>query len=86
MKLRATEQSVQKFPELLAPNWRSIEDEIASAKWLTWHSKGSEEVERIKSIHHMFDLSLENPAYNALWWNLRGTYCYLDSNSKYMVN
>lgn len=86
MKFRAIEQSAQRFPELLAPNGRPIKDEIASAKWLTWHGKGSEAVERIKSIHDMFELALVNPAYNALWWNLRGTYWYLDSNSKYLVN
>ena len=82
MKFRAIEQSAQKFPELLAPNGRPIKDEIASAKWLTWHGKGSEAVERIKSIHDMFGLMPEDSAHMALWWNLRGTYWYLESNSK----
>jgi hypothetical protein len=86
MKFRAIEQSAQKFPELMAPNGQLIKDEIASAKWLTWHGKGSEAVERIKSIHDMFGLAPEDSAHMALWWNLRGTYWYLESNSKYLVN
>src|SRR5471030_2229561 len=53
MKFRAIEQSALKFPDLLAPNGRTVQDEIASAKWLTWHGKGAEAVERIKSIHDM---------------------------------
>ena len=85
MKFRAIESSAQRFPELLALNGRSIKDEIASTKWLTWHGKGSEAVERIKSIHDMFGLVPED-AYSALWWNLRGTYWYLESNEKYLVN
>jgi len=28
----------------------------------------------------------EDAAYRALWWNLRGTYCYLQSNAQYLVN
>lgn len=86
MKFRAIEQSAQKFPTLLAPNGRPIKEEIASAKWLTWHGKGSEAVERIKSIHDMCGLVPEDSAHRALWWNLRGTYWYLESNSKYLVN
>jgi hypothetical protein len=86
MKFRAIEQSAQKFPQLFAPNGRSVQDEIASAKWLTWHGKGSEAVERIKSIHDMFGLMPEDSAHMALWWNLRGTYWYLESNSQYLVN
>lgn len=86
MKFRAIEQSALKFPDLLAPNGRSVQDEIASAKWLTWHGKGSEAFERIKSIHDMLEVTPEHPAYSALWWNLRGTYWYLESNSKFLVN
>ena len=86
MKFRAIEQSALKFPDSLAPNGRSVQDEIASAKWLTWHGKGSEAVERIKSIHDMLEVTPEHPAYSALWWNLRGTYWYLESNSRYLVN
>lgn len=86
MKLRAIEQSARRLPDLLAPNGRLVQDEIASAKWLTWHGKGSEAVERIKSIHDMLGETPEHPAYSALWWNLRGTYWYLESNGKYLVN
>jgi hypothetical protein len=86
MKFRAIEQSVQRFPHLLAPNGRSVQDEIASAKWLTWHGNGSEAVERIKSIHDMLDETPDHPAYSALYWNLRGTYWYLESNSRFLVN
>src|SRR5471030_916899 len=53
IKFRAIEQSALKFSDLLAPNVRTVQDEIASAKWLTWHGKGAEAVERIKSIHDM---------------------------------
>ncbi|WP_194727208.1 ISKra4 family transposase [Noviherbaspirillum malthae] len=86
MKFRAIEQSAQKFPDLLAPNGRLVQDEIASAKWLTWHGKGAEAVERLKSIYDMLDLTPEDAAYRALSWNLRGTYWYLESNARYLVN
>ena len=86
MKFRAVEQSAQKFPDLSAPNGRSVPDEIASAKWLTWHGRGSEAVERLKSLHDMIGLAPEDAAYRALWWNLRGTHWYLQSNSQYLVN
>jgi len=86
MKFRAIEQSAQKFPDLSAPNGRSVQDEIASAKWLTWHGKGSEAVERLKSLHDMIGLAQEDAAYRALWWNLRGTYWYLQSNAQYLVD
>lgn len=86
MKLRAIEQSAQKFPDLFAPNGNYVRDEIASAKWLTWHGKGTEAVERLKRIHDMFGLVPEDSAHMALWWNLRGTYWYLESNGKYLVN
>ena len=56
MKFRAIEQSAQKFPDLLAPSGRPMGDEIASAKWLTWHGKSNEAVERLKRLHNMFDL------------------------------
>ncbi len=86
MKFRAIEQSAQRFPDLLAPNGRSIHDEIASAKWMAWHGKGVDAVERIKRLHDMLELTPEHPAYSALWWNLRKTYWYLESNSQYLVN
>lgn len=60
---------------------RHPQDEIASAKWLTWHGKSNEAVERLKSLHNMFDLPPADPAHQPLWWNLRGTYWYLDSKS-----
>ncbi|KRB79530.1 hypothetical protein ASE07_25355 [Noviherbaspirillum sp. Root189] len=34
----------------------------------------------------MFGLVPEDAAYRALWWNLRGTYWYLESNAQYLVN
>lgn len=86
MKFRAIEQSAQRFPDLLAPNGRSIQDEIASAKWMAWHGKGVDAVERIKRLHDMLELTPEHPAYSALWWTLRKTYWYLESNSQYLVN
>jgi hypothetical protein len=86
MKFRAIEQSAQKFPHLLAPNGHPVQDEIASAKWLTWHGKGSKAVERLKRIHDMFGLVPEDSAHMALWWNLRGTYWYLESNGQYLIN
>lgn len=86
MKFRAIEHSVLKFPDLMAPNGHSVKDEIASAKWLTWHGKAAEAVTRIKCIHDMIGLTPEPPAYNALWWNLRGTYWYLEANREYVVN
>ncbi len=86
MKFRAIEQSALKFPQLLAPNGRCVQDEIASAKWLTWHGKGSQAVERLKSIHDMFGLVPQDSAHMTLWCNLRGTYWYLQSNNQYLVN
>jgi hypothetical protein len=86
MKFRAIEQSALKFAQMLAPNGRTVRDEIASAKWLTWHGKGDEAVQRLKTIHDMFGLVPDDPAHMTLWWNLRGTYWYLDSNQQYLVN
>src|SRR5471032_127222 len=86
MKFRAIEQSAQKFPHLLALNGRPVQDEIASAKWLTWHGKGSKAVEKLKRIHDMFGLLPQDSAHMALWWNLRGTYWYLESNGQYLIN
>jgi hypothetical protein len=86
MKFRAIEQSAQKFPDLLALNGRPVQDEIASAKWLTWHGKGSKAVERLKSIYDMFGLLPKDSAHMTLWWNLRGTYWFLESNGQYLVN
>ena len=71
---------------MVAPNGRSLQDEIASAKWLTWHGKGSSAVERLKSLHDMFSVAAEDSAHMALWWNLRRTYWYLESNRQYLVN
>jgi hypothetical protein len=34
----------------------------------------------------MFGLLPEDSAHMALWWNLRGTYWYLESNGQYLVN
>lgn len=67
MKFRAIEQSAQKFPDLLVPNGTPVKNEIASAKWLTWHGKGSKAVERLKRIHDMFGLVPEDSAHMALW-------------------
>ena len=86
MKSRAIEQSAQKFLDLLTPSGGSVQDEIASAKWLTQHGKGSEAVERLECLHDMVGLVPEDAAYRALWWNLRGTYGYLQSNAQYLVN
>ena len=44
------------------------------------------EQSRIKSIHDMLEVTPEEPAYSALWWNLRGTYWHLESNNKFLVN
>lgn len=84
MKFRAIEQSAQKFRDLLAPNGHSVQDEITSAKWLTWHGKGFEGVERLKNLHDMIGLAPEDAAYRTLWLNLRGTYWYLQSNAQYL--
>jgi hypothetical protein len=86
MKFRAIEQSAQKFPDLLAPSGRPIGDEIVSAKWLTWHGRGDEAVERLKRLHAMLDLPPADPAHQPLWWNLRVTYWYLETNRQYLVN
>ncbi|AME28311.1 hypothetical protein AXG89_31335 (plasmid) [Burkholderia sp. PAMC 26561] len=52
---------------------------LTRAEWLTWHGKGFKAVERLKQIHDMFGLVPEDSAHMALWWNLRGTYWYLES-------
>lgn len=85
MKFRAIEQSAWKFPHLLAPCGRTVQEEIKSAKWLVWHGKASKAVTRIKAIHDAFGTVPEAP-YSTLWWNLRQTYWYLESNARYLVN
>jgi hypothetical protein len=39
---------------------------------LTWHGKGPEAVETLKSLHDMIGLAPEDAACRALWWNRRG--------------
>ena len=34
----------------------------------------------------MFGLVPEDSAHMALWWNLRGTYWYLESSGQYLIN
>lgn len=34
----------------------------------------------------MLGVTPEHPAHSALWWNLRGTYLYLESNEKHLAN
>jgi hypothetical protein len=43
-------------------------------------------VAALKSGHDMIGLAPEDAAYRALWWNLRGTCWYLQSNAPYLVN
>ena len=42
--------------------------------------------ERLKSLHGMIGRAPEDAVYRALWWTLRGTYWYLESNARYLVN
>jgi hypothetical protein len=66
------------------------EQGVANDQKITIVSDGAGEfekaVERLKRIHDMFGLVPEDSAHMALWWNLRGTYWYLESNGKYLVN
>lgn len=85
MKFRAIEQTAMKHMDLLAPNGRGLQEEIASCKWLTWHGKAGKAVARLKSIHDALGLVPENE-FSTLHWNLRQTFWYLRSNSQYLVN
>ena len=70
MKFRAIEQTALKYPDMVAPNGRSLHDEIASCKWLVWHGKAARAVTRLRGIHDV----LEETAVlrdSALYWNLR---------------
>ena len=70
MKFRAIEQTALKYPDMVAPNGRSLHDEIASFKWLVWHGKAAKAVTRLRGIHDV----LEETAVlrdSALYWNLR---------------
>ena len=49
------------------------------------YGKASEAVERLRSHHDMFGVAPEDATYGTLWWNLRGTYWYLESNPQYLV-
>ena len=85
MKFRAIEQSAWKFPHLLAPCGRTVQEEIKSAKWLVWHGKASKAVTRLKAIHDAFEIAPEAP-YSMLSWNLRQPNWYLEGNARYLVN
>ena len=43
-------------------------------------------METLKGIHDMIGFAPEDAACRALWWNLRGTYWYFESNTQYLVN
>ncbi|MES2943300.1 MAG: hypothetical protein V4772_10565 [Pseudomonadota bacterium] len=55
MKLRAIEQTALKYPDMVAPNGRSLHDEIASCKWLVWHGKAAKAVTRLRGIHDVLE-------------------------------
>jgi len=42
-------------------------------------------VARLREIHDVLGLPPDGP-FTTLWWNLRQTYWYLESNHQYMVN
>ena len=85
MKFRAIEQTARKYPEMVAPNGRGLNEEVASCKWLVWHGKAAKAVRRLKSIHDALE---EIPVLqdSALYWNLRHAWWYLRSNDRYLVN
>ena len=85
MKFRAIEQTARKYPDMVTPNGRGLNDEIASCKWLAWHGKAAKAVTRLKSIHDVLE---EIPVLrdSALYLNLRHAWWYLRSNGRYLVN
>lgn len=85
MKFRAIDQSALKHPDLLAPNGRTLRQEVSSCKWLVWHGKARKAVARLIRIHDAFGLVPEERFWN-LVWNLQRAFWYLRSNERYLVN
>jgi hypothetical protein len=67
------------------PNWDWVENEIASAKWLTWHGKGRKAIARLNRLHSALEAWPEHWS-SRLAWNVRIVRRYLEMNRHYLVN
>ena len=85
MKFRAAEQSIFSSRRQKGPDWKWIEREIKSAKWLVWHGKGRKAVPRLQAINDELE-KWPNQEFSALWWNVRKACGYVRSHERFLVN
>ncbi len=85
MKFKAAQNAVNGCAAIEWFERAEMEREIQGAKWLVWHGKGSEAVDRIKEIDERL---LARPGYESstLWWNLCRVGGYIDNNAGSLVN
>jgi hypothetical protein len=80
MKFQAAQRSVFGSKMIDSLERESVENEIAHAKWLVWHGKGSRAVERIKALDARL-LTREGYEFHTLWWKLNTVSGYLKNNA-----
>lgn len=85
MKFKAAQRSVFGSKVIASLERESVEGEIAHAKWLVWHGKGSQAVERLKALDDRL-MQRAGHEFSTLWWNLRGVSGYLRNNENTLVN
>ena len=84
MKFKATENSVFGCKMIEPLERDDFVREIRSAKWLVWHGKIGKALARIKTLDREL-LRRAQYEFSTLWWNLRKTASYLESNTRYVV-
>ena len=67
------------------PDWKWVDHEITSAKWLTWHGKGRKAVARLKGVTTALEAWPQHE-WSTLWWNVHTASGYLRLNEDYLVN
>ncbi|MDB5788599.1 ISKra4 family transposase [Caballeronia mineralivorans] len=85
MKFQAAQRSVFGSKMIDSLERESVENEIANAKWLVWHGKGSRAVERSKALDARL-LTREGYEFHTLWWKLNTVSGYLKNNARALVN
>ena len=85
MKFRAAEQSVISSRRQAGPDWDWVEREIVNAKWLVWHDKGRKAISCLQAVNAELE-KWRDLEYATLWWNVHKAHCYLQGNTRFLVN
>ena len=85
MKFRAAEQSVISSRRQAGPDWDWVEREIVNAKLLAWHGKGRKAISCLQAVNVELE-KWPDLEYATLWWNVHKAHCYLQGNTRFLVN